>query len=251
MERSEYDKLDRVENRMWWFAARNRNLLMLSRRLPSKPGCRPTLDAGCGTGGFLARLAADAPEHVLFGLDIDPFACCRAAAKSARPLCAGSVNSLPFPDGTFTVVFSLDVLCHRGVDEHGALLQFHRCLAKHGWLIVNLPAYQWMLSQHDIAVHNVRRYTIAGVTQLLNTAGFRCVYATYWNTLLFPVMAITRKLLPHRIRATSDVMPYPNPVDALCRAVTTFETLLLRVGLRFPFGGSVLALAAKKASIDG
>jgi hypothetical protein len=33
--------------------------------------------------------------------------------------------------------------------------------------------------------------------------------------------------------------------------VTTFETLLLRVGLRFPFGGSVLALAAKKASIDG
>src|SRR6516164_4888807 len=104
MERSEYDKLDRVEKQMWWFTARNRNLLMLSRRLPSKAGRWPTLDAVCGTGGFLARLAADPPEHVLFGLDIDPFACCRAAAKSARPLCAGSINSLPFPDGTFTVV---------------------------------------------------------------------------------------------------------------------------------------------------
>jgi SAM-dependent methyltransferase len=251
MERSEYDKLDRVENRMWWFAARNRNLLMLLRRLPSKPGCWPTLDAGSGTGGFLSRLAADDPARVLLGLDIDPLACRRAAAKSGRPLCAGSVNSLPFPDGAFAVIFSLDVLCHRDVDEYGALLQFHRCLAKHGWLIVNLPAYQWMLSQHDVAVHNVRRYTMAGVARLLNTAGFRCVYATYWNTLLFPVMAITRKLLPHRIRPTSDVMPYPNPVDALCRAVTTFETVLLRVGLRLPFGGSVLALAAKKASIDG
>jgi SAM-dependent methyltransferase len=251
MEPSEYDKLDRVENRMWWFAARNRNLLMLSRRLPTKPCRWPTLDAGCGTGGFLARLAADAPEHVLFGLDIDPFACRRAAAKSARPLCAGSVNSLPFPDGTFAVVFSLDVLCHRSVDEHGALLQFNRCLAKHGWLIVNLPAYQWMLSQHDSAVHNVRRYTMAGVSRLLSTAGFRCVYATYWNTLLFPVMAITRRLLPHRTRATSDVKPYPNPVEALCRAVTTFETLLLRAGLRFPFGGSVLVLAVKEAAVDG
>src|SRR5207253_489785 len=31
MERSEYDKLDRVEDQMWWFAAGHRNLLMLSQ----------------------------------------------------------------------------------------------------------------------------------------------------------------------------------------------------------------------------
>jgi SAM-dependent methyltransferase len=251
MERSEYDKLDRVENRMWWFAARNRNVLMLSRRLSSKPGYWPTLDAGCGTGGFLARLAADEPDRALIGLDIDSFACQRAAAKSACPLCAGSVNGLPFPDGVFSVVFSLDVLCHRDVDERRALLQIHRCLAEHGSLIVNLPAYQWMLSRHDAAVHNVRRYTTESLARILNAAGFRCVYATYWNTLLFPVMAITRKLLSRRTRATSDVTPYSNPVDALCRAITAFETLLLQAGLRFPFGGSVLALAAKKAAVDG
>jgi SAM-dependent methyltransferase len=251
MERSEYDKLDRVENRMWWFTARNRNVLLLARRLSSEPGSRRALDAGCGTGGFLARLAADEPGCVLFGLDTNSFACQRAAAKSTRPLCAGSVNALPFPDGAFSVVFSLDVLCHRDVDEGSALLQFHRCLAEYGWLIVNLPAYQWMLSRHDAAVHNVRRYTIEGLTRLLNAAGFRCVYATYWNTLLFPVMAITRKLLPGRTRATSDVVPYSNPVDALCGAVTSFETLLLQAGLRFPFGGSVLALAAKKAPVHG
>jgi SAM-dependent methyltransferase len=251
MERSEYDKLDRFENGMWWFAARNRNVLMLSRRLSDKPGSWPTLDAGCGTGGFLARLAADEPHRALFGLDIDSFACQRAAAKSARPLCAGSVNALPFPDGAFSVVFSLDVLCHRDVDERSALLQIHRCLAKHGWLIVNLPAYQWMLSRHDAAVHNVRRYTIEGLTRLLNAAGFRCVYATYWNTVLFPMMAIRRKLVPRRTRATSDVMAYSNPADAVCRAVTAFETLFLQAGLRFPFGGSVLALAAKKAAVHG
>jgi hypothetical protein len=33
--------------------------------------------------------------------------------------------------------------------------------------------------------------------------------------------------------------------------VTAFETLFLQAGLRFPFGGSVLALAAKKAAFHG
>jgi SAM-dependent methyltransferase len=251
MERSEYDKLDRVEDRMWWFAARNRNVLMLCQRVSSKAGAWPILDAGCGTGGFLARLAADEPQRVWYGVDVDALACHRAAAKSGRPVCAGSVNALPFPDGAFSMIFSLDVLCHRDVDERSALLQIHRCLAEHGCLIVNLPAYKWMLSRHDGAVHNVRRYTVEGLARLLNAAGFRCVYATYWNTLLFPVMAITRKLLLRRDRAASDVVSYPNSVDALCRAVTRLETLFLQAGLRFPFGGSVLALAAKKAACDG
>jgi SAM-dependent methyltransferase len=247
MELSEYDKLDRLEDRMWWFAARDRNLLMLSQgRLSGQPLDLSSLDAGCGTGGFLTRLAADYPNGVQFGVDINPFACRRAAAKSARPTCAASIDALPFPDGAFAVVFSLDVLCHRHVDEHRALRQFHRCLAEHGWLILNLPAYQWMLSRHDSAVHNVRRYSVGRLSRLLNAAGFRCVYATYWNALLFPLMAIARKRFhDNRTGATSDVILYPRPIDAFCRMVTSFESLLLRAGLRFPFGGSVLAIAVK------
>jgi SAM-dependent methyltransferase len=247
MERCEYDKLDRVEGRMWWFAARDRNLLVLAqRRLPRTPSAWPALDAGCGTGGFLTRLATEFPDRLLFGIDLDPLACRLAAAKSARPACVGSVNALPFADGAFAMVFSLDVLCHREVDERRALLQFHRCLADHGWLIVNLPAYQWMMSRHDCAVHNVRRYTVEGLTRLLIDAGFRSVYASYWNTLLFPLMAITRKLVHNRIRATSDVMLYPRPIDAFCRIVTSLESLALRAGLKLPFGGSVLAIAVKE-----
>jgi SAM-dependent methyltransferase len=253
MERAEYDKLDRLEDRMWWFAARDRNLLMLSeRRLSGQPGAWSTLDAGCGTGGFLARLAAHYPNGALFGTDVDPFACRRAAAKSARPTCAASIDALPFGDGAFGVVFILDVLCHRHVDEHRALQQFHRCLTEHGWLILNLPAYQWMLSPHDSAVHNIRRYTVGRLRRLLAAAEFRCVYATYWNALLFPLMAITRKLFrDNRTGAGSDVILYPWPVDAFCRVITSFESRLMRAGLRFPFGGSVLAVAAKRGPLRG
>src|SRR5216684_413586 len=182
---------------MWWFAAAQANLLLLYRlRGGSTSQRRPLLDAGCGTGGLLARLAADYPDRTIVGLDADRIACARAAAKSARPVCTGSVNALPFGDAAFGAIFSADVLCHRDVDERAALAQFHRCLWDDGVLVLNLPAYQWMLSRHDAAVYNVRRYTRRRVARLLQAAGFRLLFASYWNTLLFPMMVVTRKLPP-------------------------------------------------------
>ena len=237
---------------MWWFGALHANLLAASRRPSPLAGRgRPILDAGCGSGGFLARLAARFPERAVLGLDAEPWACARAAAKSGRPVCVGSVDSLPFADGAFAAIFSADVLCHRNVDEPRALRQFHRCLAADGRLILNLPAYRWMLSGHDAAVHNVRRYTAGGLDRRLRAAGFRLLHATYWNALLFPLMAAARKLAPGGGAPRSDVALYPGPVDALCRAATGFETALLRAGLRLPFGGSLLAVAAKGGAADG
>ena len=252
MERSEYHKLNHLEDSMWWFAASHRNLLTLSwRHVPLDAGWKPILDAGCGTGGFLTQLAARHPNRALFGLDINPLACQRAAAKSARPVCVGSINALPFPEGIFAAVFSIDVLCHRAVDERSAVLQFRRCLADNGCLVINVPAYSWMLSRHDAAVHNVRRYTMKGVCRLLESAGFRMVYATYWNAVLFPLMVITRKFLPKCGGPTSDVKEYPRLFDLLCRVATSFETTLFRRGLRLPFGGSVIAIATKGNSALG
>jgi SAM-dependent methyltransferase len=236
---------------MWWFAATHANLLLLYRLMSGPAAARqPLLDAGCGTGGLLARLAADYPDRNIIGIDSDSAACARAAAKSARPVCAGSVNALPFADRAFGAIFSADVLCHRDVDERAALAQFHRCLVDGGVLVLNLPAYRWMLSRHDAAVYNVRRYTRRRVARLLQAAGFRLLFASYWNIVLFPIMMLTRKLVPQGKRATSDVRLYPTPVEALCRAATGFERALLRCGVRFPFGGSLIAVAAKQA-IEG
>jgi len=249
MDPAEYAKLDRLEERMWWFAAMHANLLMLARDFDSSAAPDRVLDAGCGTGGLLAKLAADRPQAMMVGLDADQTACTRAEAKSARPVCRGSVNALPFADAAFSAIFSADVLCHRDVDEQEALKQFHRCLAPGGILVLNLPAYRWMLSRHDTAVYNVRRYTRRGAAGLLHDAGFRLLYASYWNIVLFPLMVITRKLLPSR-GIVSDVKLYPAPIEALCRAATAFERILLKAGLRFPFGGSLIAIAGKSTAIE-
>jgi SAM-dependent methyltransferase len=237
---------------MWWFAAAHANLLAgykaLNQRIqaPDAAHNAPMLDAGCGTGGLLAKIAAEFPRRPVIGLDADRLAAARAGQKSERPVCVGSVNALPFADAVFAAIFSADVLCHRDVNEGMALGQFHRCLRREGLLILNLPAYRWMLSRHDIAVANVRRYDRHAVAVLLRAAGFRLVYATYWNAILFPLMVMTRKMLPARGAETSDVALQPPVFEAIGRLATAVERALLRCGLRLPFGGSLLAIAVKE-----
>jgi hypothetical protein len=102
-----------------------------------------------------------------------------------------------------------------------------------------------MLSRHDAAVYNIRRYSRPGAARLLHAAGFRVLYLGYWNTALFPIMVITRKLLPTRRGSNSDVAVYPALIEVFCRAVIGCERALLRRGVRLPFGGSLIAAAAK------
>src|SRR3954453_18368112 len=229
---------------MWWFAALHEHLALLCPRIETYEASRTLLDAGCGTGGLLARLSRVLPDRDAIGLDADRFACGRAAAKSGRPVCAGSVNALPFADGAFGAIVSADVLCHEGVDEGAALSQFHRVLCERGVLILNLPAYSWLMSGHDKAVANIRRYNRRRLVRLLESAGFRVLLPPYWNTILFPVMVLTRKLLPSG--NGSDVRLHPPAVEALCRAATGIEHAWLASGRRLPFGVSLIAVAAKK-----
>ena len=250
LDRIEYDKLDRVEDRMWWFAAAHANLIGSYKALSARGQTAdladaPVLDAGCGTGGLLAKIGAEFPRRLVIGVDADKFAAARAGQKAGRPVCVGSVNALPFANATFAAIFSADVLCHRNVNEASALQQFHRCLRHDGLLILNLPAYRWMLSRHDIAVANVRRYDLRSMTAPLRAAGFRLIYATYWNAILFPAMAIGRKLLPAWRAQASDVEVQSPALETIGRLATTVERMVLRRGLRLPFGGSLLAVAVK------
>jgi len=237
MERGEYERLGAVEDRMWWTRALRRNLRMAAAPFAGTPEGR-LLDAGCGTGGFLAALG----QHASFGLDRDGFACRLARSKARRPVAQGSVDDLPFDDAAFDVIVSADVLCHRGVGIERALGEMHRCLKPGGALIVNLPAYRWLYSAHDRAVDNARRFHRREVTALLAASGFGRVRATYWNTLLFPLMA-ARRLLPG---GGSEVGLLPAPFEWLFDVVATFESALLRSGLRLPFGGSILAVGTRR-----
>jgi SAM-dependent methyltransferase len=244
MDRAEYLKMHEVEERMWWYQGCHANLLTLYRRWAAATAL-PVLDAGCGTGGFLRKLRKAVPNKPLVGMDIEPVATALARQKSGAAICVGSVDDLPFATGSLGAVFSADVLYHRAVDERRALADFYRCLAPGGVLLLNLPAYDWLMSAHDLAVHSARRYTAGRLKAQLSEAGFTGIITTYWNTLPFPLMVLRRKLFTTST-TTSDVMVYPVPIEFLFRAAMRLENWALRCGLSLPFGGSVLAVAVKR-----
>jgi len=245
VERGEYERLDAVEARMWWFRALHRNLIGLWSASTRRGGGETLLDAGCGTGGFLARLGEARPGALVVGFDRDAFACRLARAKGAT-VAQASIDALPFAAGSFDAVFSADVLCHGGVDQQAALKEMRRCLKPGGLLVLNLPAYRWLFSAHDRAVDNVRRYASAEVAALLDEAGFTRIRTTYWNTLLFPLMVARRKL---GRGSASDVSLPPKPLEWLLNGVAAAESGLLSGllawGLRLPFGGSILAAGVR------
>ena len=64
MEAGEYTRMDVAEAEMWWYRALHSRLL---DAVGTGPGS--ILDAGCGTGGFLAVLSRANPSTAAFGLE--------------------------------------------------------------------------------------------------------------------------------------------------------------------------------------
>ena len=229
---------------MWWYRGlRTLVVAELARALRGSPAVGPILDAGCGTGGMLARLGAAVAGHPTMGLEFDSGAAALASAKAGRPVVSGSVNEMPLGDAMLGAYVSLDVLCHGGVDPERALSEAGRCLKPGAIALFNLPAYDWLLSAHDKRVHNVRRFTRGQARALLAGHGFRLLRSTYWNTLLFPLMLL------HRLIGSddrdSDVRDYPKWLDALFSAALAVERAVIARGLSLPFGGSLLVVAVR------
>ncbi|WP_232315218.1 class I SAM-dependent methyltransferase [Oceanibaculum pacificum] len=245
MRQSEYQQMAAVEDTMWWYRALHFGALdrLEKAALPARAA---VLDAGCGTGGFLARLAAARPDLDLHGLEYNAEAAQVAAAKSPARIATGTINALPYDTGRFDAIVSHDVLCHGGVDEAAALAELRRCLKPGGSLFLSLPAYRWMASAHDRHVNNVHRYDAGEVRAMLAAAGVAVRQAGYWNAFLFPLM-LAHRLTAGRHQDSSDVKAFPAWQDRLFFGVTEAERKLARMGLTLPFGGSVWVWAVKES----
>ena len=237
MEPEEYARMAAVEERMWWYRALHARLLDALAD-DQEAHADPVLDAGCGTGGFLALLKSSRPA---FGLEWNAAAAATAAIKCRRPIARGSINQLPFAADSFGTVFAADVLCHAAVEPAQALAEIKRVLRPDGWLIVNMPAFRALMSAHDIQVHNARRMNAAQTKAMLEDAGFRVLRVQYWNGLLLPLMIIQRKLLA-RSSDRSDVAAFPPWLDRMLHGITELER---RLGFSLPAGSSVLAIAER------
>lgn len=237
---AEYERMAALEESMWWYRGLHTNIVNALVR--HAPGMGAVLDAGCGTGGTLKAIARAFPQATLHGLDISEQACAFTRSKTGASVAVGSVDALPYADGAFDALVSCDVLGYR-IDLDAAVAGFHRVLRPGGLCVLNLAAYPWMLSYHDRAVGQVRRFTRKEAVDLLRIHGFQPIFASYWNTLLFPLMVIRRKLMP--APEASDVTPFSPVVNGFFKACVGGEARVLKAGVPLPFGGSVFLIAKR------
>ena len=90
-----------------------------------------------------------------------------------------------------------------------------------------------------------RRYTRTDVLRLAHGAGLEVLQATYWNAVLFPAVALVRRLRKSRAQTSqSDLRPISPRVNRLLYGFLRLEAAWLRHG-SLPFGTSVLCVARK------
>jgi SAM-dependent methyltransferase len=244
--RDYYVQMYRLEDEHWWFVAR-RNLICrtLSRWLPTGKAWR-LLDVG----GTLDRLQASFGKPV--GVDLEPLALDLCRERGHENLALASATRLPFPDGAFEGIVALDVLEHIPDDE-AAAKEIARVLSPDGVLVVTVPAYQSLWSQHDVALMHQRRYRAHEVRRILEAADLKVERLSYTVSLLFPAVWVVRKLQNLRPKKSgepvADAKPTAPWLNKLLRSLLDAESSIA-LNRSLPFGLSVYAVATKRGWRD-
>jgi 2-polyprenyl-3-methyl-5-hydroxy-6-metoxy-1,4-benzoquinol methylase len=144
------------------------------------------------------------------------------------------------------VVGAFDVLEHVDRDED-VLVGIYEALRPGGGIVVTVPQHAWLWSAADDYAEHKRRYSRAQLTDRVERAGFTIQRVTSFVSFLLPMMAASR--LAERLRK----QPYDptreheaaQRADALLERIAMGEQGLIRRGISFPAGGSLLLVAAR------
>ena len=130
---------------------------------------------------------------------------------------------MPYEKKSFDAVCAFDVVEHVE-DGKGAMQALGKLVAPGGYLVVTVPAYQWMWSHHDEMHHHKRRYSRPGLMKVIEAGGLTPVKISYFNAVLFPLAAAVRlaKKLA-RIDSDDDQMP-PAFLNNLLRRLFSLES---------------------------
>jgi SAM-dependent methyltransferase len=236
VEPSIYEQLYELEDSHWWFKGRRQVIWALLRR--ATPPANPRiLDAGCGTGRNLIEYGVLGPAT---GIDPSPAAIAYCRRRGITDVVEAQIERLPFEDRRFDLLLACDVIEHVD-DDAGALAELHRVARAEARLLITVPAYQWLWSQHDVSHHHKRRYTLRRLRRRVLESGFEPLVETYFNSLLLAPIAVAR-LATSRQRSANGRSDYelaPPAVSALLELPMRAEARVIERGAGLPAGVSI------------
>jgi ubiquinone/menaquinone biosynthesis C-methylase UbiE len=245
---AEYERMYRLEDSYWWFVARHRLIESLIRMRYGAPGAAPPLtilDIGCGTGAMSRRIAQ---WGRVVSADFSPEALEFSRRRGLSHLVGADAMRIPLASDSFDLLVAMDMLEHLK-DDCLALREFFRVLKPGGRMFATVPAYPHLWSEHDIALMHYRRYVRGELRERVTAAGFRVEKLSHTMTLLYPLVAMQRRMNaahpPHD--PPQAAMPlFPPPVNAALTGLLAVENAVAR-RVDFPFGVTIVCVAVKPA----
>jgi SAM-dependent methyltransferase len=229
-----------VDEHHWWYRGRRRVIRAELDRLPLPADAR-VLDAGCGSGRTLQELV---DYGTVSGIELNADAATLARRRELGDVRVGRLEELPWDDATFDLITCLDVIEHVP-DDSAALIELRRVCRPGGWLLVTVPAYQALWSQHDEANHHYRRYSRSMLRGAGRAGGWEVERISSFNSLLLAPAAAVR-LAQRRLGThngyTNDLDLGPAWLNDVLERPLALEASWLARGRTLPVGLSLLAV---------
>jgi 2-polyprenyl-3-methyl-5-hydroxy-6-metoxy-1,4-benzoquinol methylase len=238
-----FERIAATEPGNYWFESRNRLITWAIQRY--FPKATTLHEVGCGTGFVLQaareafpRLQISASDFLENGLTV-----ARRRVPSAT-FFQIDARHLDLP-AQYDVVCAFDVLEHIG-DDARAIERVFAAVRPGGGALVTVPQHPQLWSRADEKSHHVRRYRRRELVERLRQAGFEITRVTSFVSLLLPVMALSRWVDARR-KGEFDGREFQvsKTTNAVLRSVLSFERLLIRLGVSWPAGGSLLAVVRR------
>ncbi len=235
-----------IEDNSFWFKHRNNCIIEVINNFPP-PGI--ILDLGGGNGFVSLYVKKNGYEVAILESGVDGML--NAKRRGLKKLICANFNQIKFYPNSIPAVGIFDVLEY--VEEDFKFLKnIQKSLIKEGKLYITVPAYSFLYSDEDNQVGNLRRYTLNFLKTMINQAGLKIEYSTYFFSIL-PLPIFLFRTLPNKLRLRQS---NPKKIEnehkerdgisgTLLQSIWNTELkIIVRKGY-IPFGGSCLLVAKK------
>jgi SAM-dependent methyltransferase len=241
MNAAEYERMFESEDRYWWFVSRRELVMDLVRRHVGSPD--PVIvDVGCGTGATASALGQ---VGRVVGVDFSPLALKACASRGLGELLRAKAEAIPLASSSVDAIVATDILEHLD-DDMAALTEFRRILKPGGQVVMTVPAYQFLWSEHDVALMHRRRYVAGQIGELAARAGFQRLRLGYALSLLFPLALgrLFKRRNASERTPEAQIKPIPEWLNAVLIRFQRLETAMFR-RMSLPWGLSVVTVLQK------
>lgn len=245
-----YNSCFAIEDKSFWFKHRNDCIVSTIEAIPPKYG-EYIFDIG-GGNGFVGYKLQNSGFNVAV-VEPGEQGAINAKRRGLKNVICASTNTADFKAQSIGAISLFDVLEHIE-DDLEFLKSIQRILKKNGLLYITVPAYKSLWSQDDVDAGHFRRYNRKEIIALVESAGFKVEYATYFFYFLpIPIFIFRRIAFVFGLSSKKnknkknedDHNPRNRLIGKFINFLLTIEIKLIKSRYSIPFGGSSLIIARR------